>query len=273
MTPVESFAEVNQTRLFYRRAGQGPALLFMHGFTLDLRMWQPQFEALSDRFEVVAYDQRGFGRSALPTNATYKHYEDAAALLEHLGLEQVVVVGHSIGAVYGLELCLARPELVKGFASLCMAGLGTPAFPETVRQMFGAIQKAASQGNIEQARRIWSEAGWFESALEHPDAKGELYRMLRDYSGWHWTHKNPAKNLEPPAVERLEQLTVPALVIDGERDLDYNRAVADVLQQRLPKVRRLRMPGAGHMANLEAPETVNAALGEFAHQLTMPGLS
>ena len=85
------------TRLHYEVHGTGPALLLLHGFTLDRRMWIRQID-LAKTHKVVCYDARGFGRSDLPTSETYRHYEDAAALCDYLGLQRVVAIGHSIGA-------------------------------------------------------------------------------------------------------------------------------------------------------------------------------
>ncbi|HSN33108.1 MAG TPA: alpha/beta hydrolase, partial [Ideonella sp.] len=119
------FVDVGGAQLYYESRGEGPTLLFVHGFTLDHRMWRRQAEALAG-LRVVTCDLRGFGRSSPPGEAPFRHSDDLAALAGALGLAPLVVVGHSIGALYALELCLSRPELVVGFVSLCMSGLGRP---------------------------------------------------------------------------------------------------------------------------------------------------
>lgn len=262
-TLERGMAEVNGTRLYYQVCGIGPALLFLHGYTLDHRMWEAQVDGLSDRFRTVVYDVRGFGRSAAPTGP-YRHYEDAAALCEHLGLERVVVVGHSIGAHQSLELALARPDLVAGLVSICMASYGGVSMPDALKQMFAAINKAAREESVAAAKAIWQKAHWFAPARTVPGLAAELDRMLSDYSGWHFTHDNPVQHLEPPAIDRAAQLEAPALVITGGRDLEYQDRVADLLTSRIRKVSALRLPHVGHMANMEDPRAVNRAIGDFA---------
>jgi pimeloyl-ACP methyl ester carboxylesterase len=259
-----AIAEVNGTRLHYDARGTGPALLFLHGFTLDRRMWRRQVEALSARFRVVSYDARGFGRSAMPGAEPYRHCDDAAALCEHLGIDRVVAVGHSIGAHQTLELALTRPGLVAGWVSVCAAGLASIPFPGDITTMFGAIRASAREQSVDAAKAIWAACGWFASAREAPAIAAELDEMLADYSGWHWTHDNPAKNIDPPAAERLADLRAPALVVTGARDLPYNDAVADALVARIANASALRLPRAGHMANMEAPDEVTSAIADFA---------
>jgi len=262
------FAEVNGTRLYHESRGSGPALLFLHGFTLDHRMWRPQVDAFAQAgFRAVAYDQRGFGRSALPGPETYRPCDDAAALVEHLRLGPVLAVGHSIGALYALELALSRPAMVAGLASICMSGLGGIPFSDDHRAMFGAVRAVAGRpGGMTEAKRIWSAGGWFAPAREAPEVRAEIDVLIGDYSGWHWTHDNPVANIDPPAHTRLAELAVPALVVDGERDLDHNHAVAQALARELPRVELARVPGASHMANLDRPAIINAALERFARR-------
>jgi pimeloyl-ACP methyl ester carboxylesterase len=174
------------------------------------------------------------------------------------------VVGHSIGGLYALELALARPDAVGGFVSLCMSGLGAPAYPDDVLAMFGELKAAARTRGVDAAKAIWSRSGWFTSGRGIPHVAALLDEYLADYSGWYWLHDSPATNLVPPALERLEQLAMPALVIDGALDLDYNHAIADILVQRLPRAELLRIPDAGHMASLERPDVINAAIARFA---------
>lgn len=257
-------AEVNGTRLWFEVSGTGPTLLFLHGFTLDRRMWSRQVEALSQRYRVVTYDARGFGRSALPGTEPYLHCDDAAALCQHLGLGRVIAVGHSIGAHQTLELALKRPDLVVGWVSICMAGLAGILFPSDIGTMFGDIRRAAREVGVEAARAIWRRCAWFTPARELPALARDLDEMLADYSGWHWVNDNPAKNIEPPAAERLAALKVAALVITGGRDLPYNDAIARTLLDHIPGATGLELADAGHMANMEAPEAVNDAIARFA---------
>ena len=258
------FADVNGTRLYYEARGTGPALLFLHGFTLDRRMWSRQVEVLAATHRVVAYDARGFGRSALPGTEAYRHCEDAAALCEHLGLRSVTVVGQSIGAHQMLEFAIARPDLVSGYVAVAPSGLATVPFPPDVLAMFAAIREAAASRSLDEAKAIWSRGGWFAPAREDLLLARELDAMLADYSGWHWTHANPARNLEPPAAERLGALRIPALVIHGERDLAYNDEVSRALAAGIAGSRLLRLPRASHMANMEEAETVNRAIADLA---------
>jgi len=261
-------AEVNGTRLYYEARGTGRALLFLHGFTLDHRMWNQQTEALAKTHKVVSYDARGFGRSDLPSTETYRHYEDAAALCDHLGIDRVIAIGHSIGAHQMLEFALNRPDLVAGWVAICMSGLAGIPFTDDLTKMFGAVRQAAREKSIEAAKTIWGQGRWFAPARELPAVAAELDRMLAEYSGWHWTHDNPAKGLEPPAAERLADLRAPALIIMGGRDLPYNHAQRDALLARIEGASVLDLPRASHMANMEEPDAVNRAITEFAHKVT-----
>ncbi|HTL31874.1 MAG TPA: alpha/beta hydrolase [Kofleriaceae bacterium] len=251
--------QVNGTRLVVERAGQGPTILFIHGATLDRRMWRTQLEGLSDRFDVITYDLRGFGQSAVPV-PPFKHCEDAAALLDQLGVKRATVVGHSIGGLYALELCFLRPDLVSGLVEVCMSGLGEPSFPDAIVAKFGACRQAARERTIDEAKAVWKTTGWFDSAMKVPALANELEAMLADYSGIYWAADVSGSNIEPPVRTRLEELRIPTLVIDGGLDLDYNHQIADILARRITGARLLRLPHVGHMANMEDPAAVNEAI-------------
>lgn len=193
-------ADVNGTRLYYEVRGAGRALLFLHGFTLDRRMWRHQVDELAKRYTVVTYDARGFGRSILPGPTPYRHCDDAAALCEHLGLTRVVAIGHSIGAHQMLEFALLRPDRVAGYVAMGMAGLGGIPFTDDITKMFSVVRQTAREAGIDAAKKIWGRNGWFAPARESSEIAVSLNEMLRDYSGWHWTHDNPAQNLDPPAA-------------------------------------------------------------------------
>jgi pimeloyl-ACP methyl ester carboxylesterase len=260
-------ADVNGTRLYYESHGTGPALLFLHGFTLDHRMWRRQKAALAKAFRVVTYDARGFGRSALPSTDAYRHCDDAAALCDHLGLERVIAIGHSIGAHQMLEFALCRPDRVAGWASICLSGLAGIPFTDDLTTLFGALRQTARAEGIEAAKTLWGQCGWFAPAREDPVLSGELDQMLADYSGWHWMHDNPAKGLEPPAGERLAELRVPALIVTGGRDLPYNQSVREAVIARVAGAKVVDLAQASHMANMDAADAVNDAIAAFARDV------
>src|SRR5438046_7211282 len=106
------YADVNGTRLFYEIAGAGPPLALIHGFSLDTRMWDDQYAALSQRHRVLRYDARGFGRSSLPGAERYSHAEDLLALLRYLEIEQTALLGFSLGGGIAISFALAYPAAV-----------------------------------------------------------------------------------------------------------------------------------------------------------------
>jgi pimeloyl-ACP methyl ester carboxylesterase len=95
---LSGFADVNGARLFYEIAGGGPPLTLLHGFSLDTRMWDDQCAALAQRYRVLRYDARGFGRSAVPTAERYSHAEDLRALLGYLEIAYTALIGFSLGS-------------------------------------------------------------------------------------------------------------------------------------------------------------------------------
>jgi len=108
---LAGFAEVNGTSLFYEVAGTGNTLVLIHGFGVDSRMWDDQFETLAQYYRVLRYDARGFGRSALPTSSGYTHQTDLKALLEHLEIASANILGLSMGGGVAINFALAYPEM------------------------------------------------------------------------------------------------------------------------------------------------------------------
>ncbi|HRN71221.1 MAG TPA: alpha/beta hydrolase, partial [Candidatus Woesebacteria bacterium] len=87
-------------------------LVFLHGFSLDHRMWEPQIEEFSSKFNVLVYDLRGYGKSSMP-NQNYSHYDDLFHLLNHLDIKQVHLIGLSMGGRVAIDFTLEHPEKVK----------------------------------------------------------------------------------------------------------------------------------------------------------------
>lgn len=105
---VESgLIRADDANLYYEATGAGDVVVLIHGFTLDTRMWDDQFLPFAERFRVIRYDLRGFGRSDTPTDKPYSHARDLKALFDQLEIEQAHLVGLSKGGVWRstLRLC------------------------------------------------------------------------------------------------------------------------------------------------------------------------
>ena len=156
---------------------------------------------------------------------------------------------------------------MRGWVGLCFAGLAGVPFPSEIAALFSALRRAAGEQGVGEAKRLWGACAWFTPARQDPSLAAELDVMLADYSGWHWTHQNPAVSLEPPAAERLSELDRPSLVVTGDLDFPYHDEIATRLLAGISGARAVRLQGAGHMANMEKPSGFNDALLSFVEQV------
>ncbi|HEV8248241.1 MAG TPA: alpha/beta hydrolase, partial [Polyangiaceae bacterium] len=137
-------------------------------------------------------------------------------------------------------------------------------FPVDVQTMFVSVRRAAREDGVAEAKRIWRRSTWLTPVRDQEALGRELDHILGEYSGWHWTHDNPFQNIDPPAAERLTELDIPSAIITGEHDLAYNAAIGQLLVSRVRGATELRLPDAGHLANMEAPQAVNRAIVQVA---------
>jgi 3-oxoadipate enol-lactonase len=239
-------------------------LVLIHGYSLDTRMWDDQFDAFSQQYQVVRYDLRGFGESALPTGESYAYHEDLKALLGFLGITRAHLLGLSLGGAIAVDFALIYPEATQSLILVDVSALDGFEWPDKLNGWFAPIYSAAKNDDMELAKEHWLNTDWFAPAREKPDVAANLKAIVSDYSGWHFNHDNPVRGLVPPANERLAEVGAPTLIIIGERDLSfYNHPIADRLAERIPSARKVVMPGVGHMANMEDPQGFNQIVLSF----------
>lgn len=256
MSEQAGFAPVNGTRLYYEVAGSGPALVFLHAFGCDRRLWDSQVPHFAKRYRVVRYDARGYGKSDVPAGAPYAHGEDLRALLDHLDIADAALCGCSMGGQNAIELALRHPSRVKALVLVSASLQGFP-FPREVVELFVALSNAARTSGVEAARALFL-------ASELVGAAADAVRpILAEYSGWHWLNDSPVDSLKPPMMERLGEITAPVLAVLGERNPPAFRGAFDYFVDRVPAAKQLILPGVGHFANLEVPDEFNARVEEF----------
>lgn len=264
--PSSGMAEVNGTRLYYEVAGSGDPVVLVHAFTLDTRMWNDQFESLARDFRVIRYDARGFGKSAPPKpGEPYSNADDLATLLDHLDARQAHVVGLSMGGRFALDYAVTYPD---GLRSLVVIDgvIGGWQWSREWLSAYAPIVDAGRKRDVAQAKSLWLGLPLFAPARQKPEVGARLKQMVDDYSGWHFVNQNPERAVSPPALGRLGAVRAPTLVLVGERDLPDFHRMSERLERDIPGARRATIAGAGHMANMEAPDAVNKALGGFLNR-------
>ncbi len=260
------YADVNGTRLYYELAGAGHPIVLIHGFTLDTRMWDDQFEAFTQHYRVLRYDARGFGRSEVPTARSYSHSDDLMALLEHLGVSDAYILGLSLGGSLATNFTLAYPEASRALIPVA-PGLRGFQVSQEVAGWLESLSTSARATGVEVAKEIWLGLPWFTPAQQKPSVYSRIRQIVSDYSGWHWLNTNPVLVSDPPEIELLDRIRVPTLLIVGEQDVSDNHVIVDFMEQAIPNARKIVIPGVGHMANMEDPESFNEIVLDFLAEI------
>jgi len=248
-----------ESGLYYEVSGQGMPVVLLHGFSLDRRVWEGQVRILEPHFRVVRYDLRGHGRSAAIT-APYTAHGDLAAVLDALHIERAALVGHSAGAQIALDFALVYPERV---TALVLAAPGLSGYtPSEPSEWMNPMAEAMRSGDMERAVTLWTETPLMAIPQE-PAADSVMRTIVRDNADIWSANPTFQQPLEPPAIGRLAAVRVPTLVLVGDADLREIHKVADTLATCIAGARQESIANAGHMLNLAAPESFNAAVLAF----------
>jgi len=158
------FVETNGTTLYYEMKGKGHPLVLVHGGYMDRRMWDDQFSIFSQNYQVIRYDIRGFGKSALP-QVPYADWQDLFNLLTFLEVEKTYLLGLSLGGVIALDFTLMYPEMVD---AIILVGPPVPGYP---------IELMFTQEQLEQQMKRWQP---FEQARHERDISRMVDLLMDD---------------------------------------------------------------------------------------------
>ncbi len=255
--------DVNGARLWYDEAGQGAAVLLLHGGLGGSELWEPVVPFLAERFRVLRTDLRFFGRSAGPA-APWSWQDDVLGVLEELAIERAALVGLSLGGGIALDVALQAPGRLWALACVAPAlgGHDGAAYSE---EQDAAYDAALAAGDLAAAMAVDFEV-WAPLGVD------ERMRRL-----WHATpDANPLPpGVEPrppaggPANERLGELSVPALVVTVARDPAGFRAIGPLVAEAARDARHVELD-SDHYVTLREPELVARTLLPFLSE-TAPG--
>lgn len=263
---ADRFLAVAGARLRYRDQGAGAPVVLVHGWTLDLEMWDGQVDALRDEFRLVRFDRRGHGLSRAPggrqSGGLRRDGADLAALCRHLRLGRVALLGMSQGVRAVLDLACSAPERVR---ALILDG--PPAFdlsagdPEVPLARY---RQLVVGGGIVSFRREWARHPLMQLRTRAPAARRLLAAMMARYHGDDLAHPGQADRRQP--APQLESLRAPTLILNGAFDLPSRTRAARWLLARLPGAEHASVPNAGHLPNLDNPAAYNALCRAFLNR-------
>jgi 3-oxoadipate enol-lactonase len=256
-----AFADVNGQHLYFEdHGGEGPAVVFSHGFLMDHEMFAPQVDALAGRLRIITVDARGHGQTS--ADGAFDYWDlahDVLALMDHLDLAAATLAGMSQGGFVSMRASLLAPGRVRALVLIdSQAGLeneaSVPVY-EAMHEEWLANGPAAVQ-EVVAAIILGTEIDptpWFAKwAAIPPENVTAVFRCLMDRD-----------DLTP----RLGEIVQPAIIFHGDHDEAIPMERAEILCAGLPACRGIVVvEGAGHAANLSHPDQVNDPLAEFVEQ-------
>jgi pimeloyl-ACP methyl ester carboxylesterase len=267
-----SALEVGESPLLIRSCGEGLPILFLHAGIADSRMWLPQVADLCSTFKLIAPDLRGYGGSPLPDHP-FAYHEDIANLLDQLGIDKAWIVGNSFGAHIAVDFYLVFPGRVAGMVLVAPVIGGFQASDEII--VFNEQEEQLlEQENIEAATelnmRMWLDGPSRGSCDIDPNLRSQVAQMQRD--AFHVPVPDGVEVVEADfvALERLEEISCPVLVLGGELDVQAAREHAYQIASRIPGARFQLIRDAGHLLSLEIPGRFNEILREFVTSSRSP---
>lgn len=246
--------------------GDGPTVLLVQGLGYATWAWAPYVPTLAERFRVIAFDNRGAGRSDKPDEPYSIELlaDDAHAVVEQLGTEPAHVAGISMGGYIALTLARFHPDAVASLAliSTTCGGSRAEPIPDSTLSAWTAASALDPRSFARETMPISFAPGWTD---EHPDAFEELLaaRLAYPTPAYAWRRQFDAceeflaRGLEPSSVAH------PTLVVHGTADRVVPFGNAELLADGIAGAELLRLEGAGHLALLERPAVICAALLRF----------
>jgi pimeloyl-ACP methyl ester carboxylesterase len=265
------YVDVDGIRAHYVVAGDGSPVVLLHGLGASVVAWRDNIAPLAGRFTVYAVDIPGHGDSAKPRMAyTLDQGVDfLTSFLDAVGVPAAAFVGNSMGGLIALRTAMERPERASHLVLVDSAGLGREVSP-FLRLMSApllgeVLERSSAKGTEAMLRVVFSQRDFITPELvdeltrtrASPGAKRAVLRMLRHGVGFRGVR--PTVRFE----DQLPGLSVPVLVVWGEKDRVFPVAQAIGAARASPSVRLAVFPGCGHWPQMERAAEFNDLLLDF----------
>lgn len=244
--------------LIYDDAGTGTPVVLVHGLGGTGNVFGAQVAALSPSFRVVVPDLRGCGGSDKGPVTIEALVADVVELIDGVGLENVHLVGHSLGTVVVQRLAVEHPQMVRSIALIGPIEAAPEAAKAAIRDRAEQARKAGLGGIADATVRVGTSP---ETKRNHPELAAFVRELvMRQDPETYAQTCEMITGLEPAEIEKLR---IPALVVTGDQDATSPPATAKAIADKIPGSNYIELPECGHWTPIEKAATVNELLLQF----------
>ncbi|OGO49631.1 MAG: hypothetical protein A2148_12190 [Chloroflexi bacterium RBG_16_68_14] len=263
----------NNIEIYYEEHGSGEPLLLIMGWGGNAATWNPQIPGLTERYRVVAFDNRGVGRTSAPDGpySTRQMAADTVGLLDALGIERAHVFGISMGGMIAQELALAHPERVDALVLGCTSpGSRRAAGFAQLRSDIEAFREISEDGQpdlewfSEFLKHLWTEEALIKAESHLQDF---VFSLIRFPPTGHGLRGQADAVAAHNTYDRLHRLRHRTLVVTGAEDTLIDPRNSAILARKIPGAELRVFPGLKHAFHLEQPDPVNSAIIDFIEQV------
>lgn len=262
------YIDFKDWKLYYEMEGKGEPLVLCHAGFVDSRMWDDQWDSFTQNYKVLRFDMCGFGKSD-PVSEPVSRRQELYDLLQKLDIKRANLLGCSMGGQIVIDFTLEHPEMV---SSLIIVN-GTPGGfemqgepPSQILEMFQAIEKGDLKRVSELQIHLWVDGIYRHTQQVDPHIRqkaAEMNRIAVENETWAKADAQPFNPLNPPAVERLSEISIPTLILVGSLDHPEILRAADLLVNKISGAKKIILSDTAHVPNMEKPAEFNQITLDF----------
>jgi len=277
-TSNTGYLDVNGGKLYYEMAGSGEkSIILIHDGLVHGEIWNQQYSVFSEKYRVVRYDRRGYGRSSQPEEP-YSNIEDLHSVLTSLNIDNAILIGMSAGGGLAIDYTIEHPENV---SALVIVGAVVSGFGYSDHFFTrGGRLKLSDYADTEKLMRYLILEDPYEMCPKNSSVREKLWTLMESYpQNIDFSKNRLAVQPERPAIDRLSEIRIPTLIVVGEYDIPDVFVHAGAIESGVPFAQKVIIRNAGHLVPLEQPKQFNEHVlefmngAEFLHILNTQGIS
>lgn len=250
--------KANDIELYFEESGEGDPIIFVHGWMEDYSMWSSQIEYFSREHRVIAYDQRGHGRSDKPEKgySIRTLSDDLYSFTQNLNIERFTLIGHSMGGMTAMVFALDHPEKISRLILI-----GTDAKSTlSLRIMLWTLLHVLPYSTFAEG----SDIKYFKPSEKMKKEATERALRTPKYAAYE-CFKEFCTNYD--IRDRVSGIKVPTLIIVGDKDNLTPIKLSQYMNRQIKGSKLIIIPDSKHMPMIEKPEKVNAIIDEFINEV------